>query len=58
MKINIDIDDSHEETRITIQAKEWTQELQELVNMINKKKTAAFTRCKSGTNGAFGAKGN
>ena len=38
MKINIDIDDSHEETRITIQAKEWTQELEELVNIINKKK--------------------
>lgn len=41
MKINIDIDDSHEETRITIQAKEWTQELQELVNMINKKKNSS-----------------
>lgn len=38
MKINIDIDDNHEETRITIQAKAWTQELEELVNMINKKK--------------------
>ncbi len=38
MKINIDIDDSHEETRITIQAKEWTQELEEIVNILNKKK--------------------
>lgn len=38
MKINIDIDDNHEETRITIQAKEWTQDLEEIVNIINKKK--------------------
>ncbi|MEI3613786.1 LytTR family DNA-binding domain-containing protein [Pseudogracilibacillus sp. SO30301A] len=38
MKINIDIDDNHEETRITIQAKEWTQELEEIVNIIKKNK--------------------
>lgn len=38
MKINIDIDDNHEETRITIQAREWTQNLEEIVNIINKKK--------------------
>lgn len=38
MKINIDIDDNHEETQITIQAKEWTQELEEIVNVIKKKK--------------------
>ncbi|WP_368655063.1 LytTR family DNA-binding domain-containing protein [Ornithinibacillus sp. 4-3] len=38
MKINIDIDDSHKETQITIQANEWTQEIEELVNVIKKKK--------------------
>lgn len=38
MKINIDIDDSHKETQITIQASEWTQEIEELVNVIKKKK--------------------
>lgn len=38
MKINIDIDDNHEETQITIQAKEWTQELEDIVNVIKRKK--------------------
>lgn len=38
MKINIDIDENHEENRITIQAKEWTQELEEIVKIIRKEK--------------------
>lgn len=38
MKINIDIDDNHKETQITIQAKEWTQELEEIVNVVKKTK--------------------
>ncbi|GAB2571508.1 LytTR family DNA-binding domain-containing protein [Gracilibacillus alcaliphilus] len=38
MKINIDIDESHEETQITIQAKEWTKELEEIVNIVKKTK--------------------
>jgi DNA-binding LytR/AlgR family response regulator len=38
MKVNIDIDDSHEETKITIQTKEWTQELEEIVKIIKKEK--------------------
>ncbi|WP_440896976.1 LytTR family DNA-binding domain-containing protein [Amphibacillus sp. Q70] len=38
MKINIDIDDRHEKTQITIEAKEWSQELEEIVNAIKKQK--------------------
>lgn len=38
MKINIELDDSYDETQVTIQAKEWTQELEEIVNIIKKKK--------------------
>lgn len=38
MKINIDIDDLHEETSITIQAKEWSQELEEIISIIKKQK--------------------
>ncbi|HLS59969.1 MAG TPA: LytTR family DNA-binding domain-containing protein [Virgibacillus sp.] len=38
MKINIDIDDKHEHTSITIQAKEWSEEIEELVNIIKKRK--------------------
>ncbi|MFD1067950.1 LytTR family DNA-binding domain-containing protein [Oceanobacillus locisalsi] len=38
MKINIDIDDKYEGTQITIQAKEWTQELEDIVNVIRKEK--------------------
>ncbi|GAB3797464.1 LytTR family DNA-binding domain-containing protein [Virgibacillus kimchii] len=38
MKINIDIDENYEKTQVTIQAKEWTPELEEVVNVINKKK--------------------
>ncbi|GAB3046370.1 LytTR family DNA-binding domain-containing protein [Virgibacillus ainsalahensis] len=38
MKVNIDIDDSHEETQITIQAKEWSKELEEIVRTLKKGK--------------------
>lgn len=38
MKVNIDIDDKHEETSINIQAKEWSQELEEIISMVKKKK--------------------
>jgi len=38
MKINIDIDENHEETQVTIHAKEWTQELEEIVKIIKKEK--------------------
>lgn len=38
MKINIDIDDNHEETSITIQAKEWSEELEEIISVIKKRK--------------------
>lgn len=38
VKVNIDIDKQHEETAITIQAKEWTTELEEIVSIIKKKK--------------------
>ncbi|MGM8365006.1 LytTR family DNA-binding domain-containing protein [Virgibacillus sp. W0181] len=38
MKVNIDIDDRHEDTSITIQAKEWTKELEDIVSMIKKRK--------------------
>ncbi|WP_028563606.1 LytTR family DNA-binding domain-containing protein [Paenibacillus pinihumi] len=34
MKIRIDIDDRHEETSITIHAKEWTEELAALVSKL------------------------
>ncbi|TFB13474.1 LytTR family transcriptional regulator [Filobacillus milosensis] len=37
MKVNIDIDHNYEETFITIHAKEWTEELQNLVNSLNQK---------------------
>lgn len=38
MKISIDIDDRHEETGITIQTKEWTEELGEILNIAYKTK--------------------
>ena len=38
MKISIDIDENYDETQVTIQAKEWTRELEEIVNVIKKKK--------------------
>ncbi len=39
LKFNIDIDDKHAETQITIQAKEWTEELEEIVKIIKKRRT-------------------
>lgn len=36
MKIHIDLDDGYEDTTITIQAKEWTPQLDELITMIKK----------------------
>lgn len=39
MKVNIDIDDQHEETAITIQAKEWTEELEEILQVIKRRKS-------------------
>lgn len=38
MKVNIDIDDKYEETSITIQANEWSEEIEEIVNIIKKRK--------------------
>ncbi|GGP16897.1 hypothetical protein [Oceanobacillus neutriphilus] len=38
MKINIDIDDRHEEMGINIQTREWTVELGEIVNIFKKVK--------------------
>ncbi|MFD2044235.1 LytTR family DNA-binding domain-containing protein [Ornithinibacillus salinisoli] len=38
MKVNIDIDDAFTETQVTIQAKEWSEELEEIVNVIKKRK--------------------
>lgn len=38
MKVNIDIDENHKETSITIQANEWSEDLEELVRFINKRK--------------------
>ncbi|MFD1363639.1 LytTR family DNA-binding domain-containing protein [Lentibacillus salinarum] len=34
MKVNIDIDDKHMEPSITIQANEWSEELEEIVSLI------------------------
>lgn len=38
MKINIDIDENYDESSITIQTKEWTQELEEILHIIIKSK--------------------
>ncbi|WP_010093982.1 LytTR family DNA-binding domain-containing protein [Ornithinibacillus scapharcae] len=38
MKVNIDIDEKYGETSISIQASEWTEELEEIVNVIRKSK--------------------
>lgn len=38
MKIHIDLDDKFEETSITIQAKEWSKELDDLISMIKQQK--------------------
>jgi len=37
MKVIIDIDDAHEKPSITIQAKEWSEELEEIVSIIKRK---------------------
>src|SRR5699024_9453096 len=39
MKVNIDIDENHQETSITIKAKEWNEELEEVIDVIKKQKT-------------------
>lgn len=38
MKVNIDIDDSHEETSITIQTNKWSDELEEILSIIKRRK--------------------
>lgn len=38
MKLNIDIDDKYSETHVTIQASEWSEELEAIVNVIKKNK--------------------
>lgn len=38
MKVNIDIDDKHIEPSVTIQANEWSEELEEIVGVIKKRK--------------------
>lgn len=38
MKVNIDIDEKHVETSITIQTGEWSEELEEIVNVIKRRK--------------------
>lgn len=38
MKINIDIDDKYEHTSITIQAKEWSEELEKIVSLVKRRK--------------------
>lgn len=38
MKVNIDIDEKYEETQIKIQAKEWSEELEDILQTIKKKK--------------------
>ena len=37
MKLNIDINEDYEETHVTIHAKEWTKELEELIKKIDQK---------------------
>ncbi len=39
MKINIDIDDKYDGPSITIQTNEWSDELEEIINTIRKRKT-------------------
>lgn len=38
MKVNIDIDENHEETTVIIKAKEWSEELEEITRVIKKRK--------------------
>ena len=35
MKVNLDINNNHEETSVTIHTKEWSQEIEELINKLN-----------------------
>ena len=39
MKVNIDLDEAHEETTVTIKAKEWSEELEDLVSVIKKRRS-------------------
>src|SRR5699024_2800841 len=39
MKVNIDIDEKHTETSITIQADVWSEELEEILQVIKKRKS-------------------
>ncbi|WP_338753680.1 LytTR family DNA-binding domain-containing protein [Bacillus sp. FJAT-52991] len=39
MKVKVDINDEHDETCITIQAKEWSEELEYIVKMIKSRNT-------------------
>lgn len=39
MKVNIDLDEAHEETTVTIKAKEWSEELEDLISVIKKRKS-------------------
>ncbi|WP_042220545.1 LytTR family DNA-binding domain-containing protein [Oceanobacillus manasiensis] len=38
MRLNIEIDEKHDETSVTIQAKEWTEELEEIAAVIKRRK--------------------
>src|SRR5699024_12515517 len=38
VKINVDIDDKYKDTQITIQANEWSPEIQRLIDFINQQK--------------------
>ncbi len=38
MKVNIEIDDAHKETSITIQTNEWSEELEEILSIIKRRK--------------------
>ncbi|WP_231495759.1 hypothetical protein [Paucisalibacillus sp. EB02] len=38
MKVNIDIDDKYKETSITIQANQWPEELEEFIQVLQKRK--------------------
>lgn len=39
MKINIDIDDAHEEPSITIETNEWSEELEDIISVIKKRQS-------------------
>lgn len=38
MKVNIEIDEKHEETTVSIKAKKWSEELEEITKVIRKRK--------------------